>query len=765
MKTLKNNSIPEYMSKDSILDNINHKEEYKYNIIKNRKFFKANLKVKRIDDPFDTKKIFLNKTNFFHFDNVDKIIAEQVTEAAIKVLNTYFIKSRGYFFYSIYNANDIDNIVNSKYFSMNYTFPILQTMTLDFLFKYKLEIYKDYPINFLTGQYFSALILRELGMNIKIPQNDIDVFILDIQNKSNIENFEKEFENDLRGYKEGFESKNIWIKGSEKVKFNGNSIPINFTVIVPEILKNYDYKKFKPRYYLSFYNLLDNFDINLLKIGLMYDLNNNLTLIIHPDFINFIKTLQFDYEIKNLKLYQEFRIAKKLEELKTLSFYKNNTNIDLSQLSKNLPFYFDIKKFLKSFYAQEQATEILLKDKSEIIKDKNNLKYELQKINFLKPFNSKYFEIANKLNFVDFKLFNSKILYPKLNKKNIFDYLENIKDKDIENIVFFNIIDFIKSKTNENISFENLNYLQLKKLILGLEYISEKKVKKLLEYFINHKNEINNNYNILTKYNSYTEFLISYVLMQIVLNPKLLNLNINEIVFHLMNYLEHIEYRDFYQVFINENNFIKLFKKYFEKLKIKISNTFSEYEYNLIKQSILIKMISEIEKNIKNNDFEIDFEFIINFVYENILKEIEEKNKSLISFEKIEFEYQDIIVKELTTPLELQATGEKMSHCVGSYTQRVKDLQSDIFQIESKKEPEFKYTCEIDPHTLKIVQIKGFANKNVNEEHKEIIQEIIKNIQEKLKERNISFKDIKDIKNKGAIYEPNRHASNFDEFF
>lgn len=224
--------------------------------------------------------------------------------------------------------------------------------------------------------------------------------------------------------------------------------------------------------------------------------------------------------------------------------------------------------------------------------------------------------------------------------------------------------------------------------------------------------------------------------MQIVLEPKLLDLELDKLDFHILNYLSHPEYREFYQTFIINVKFIKLLFESYKNIKFNLEKNLKRYEYNLIEQSIFIKMINIIKDEvILQNQFTINFSTIEMLVEQSINHELKEKNSPLVNHEKIIFEYKNINIIELQSTFELQSIGEKMHHCVGSYTNAVKNEQSVIFQIEHNSQSKFKYTCEINPKNLNIVQIRGVSNQSVKTEHQKVISEIIKMIKEKLKHR------------------------------
>jgi predicted RNA-binding Zn-ribbon protein involved in translation (DUF1610 family) len=76
-----------------------------------------------------------------------------------------------------------------------------------------------------------------------------------------------------------------------------------------------------------------------------------------------------------------------------------------------------------------------------------------------------------------------------------------------------------------------------------------------------------------------------------------------------------------------------------------------------------------------------------------------------------EFDGDGYILRVCTSPEELTEEGKQLHHCVGGYVDRVVEGSCLIFFLRTQQEPDTPlYTIEVNPKTMKIVQMRGKNN-------------------------------------------------------
>lgn len=132
--------------------------------------------------------------------------------------------------------------------------------------------------------------------------------------------------------------------------------------------------------------------------------------------------------------------------------------------------------------------------------------------------------------------------------------------------------------------------------------------------------------------------------------------------------------------------------------------------YNLMPENLLTAHQKTIEKVKYKKSKELD---------EKIKKSLSKREK------KFTYEYKNLLIRPARSAKEIIDEGAVLHHCVGGYTKRYAEGQTNILFIrrKDKKEEPF-YTVEVRDNF--VIQVYGYKNCEATEEVKEFIEELKK---------------------------------------
>ena len=295
-----------------------------------------------------------------------------------------------------------------------------------------------------------------------------------------------------------------------------------------------------------------------------------------------------------------------------------------------------------------------------------------------------YYKNLNCLFYDDFKYCSIKD-YAKTRTVCLFEYLKTYKDfPQIEYLVklkMFNLVNDIINYGSYKLHFDN----QVKN-ILGLNSVYYKFALKLnkslnlemidgLRFLQSYKIQPNiENLNVAIKLDNMLCFKDNKYIF--------LKLGFNLITSYLKQ--SHCNLRDYFDYILN-----------CKKLKYNLQDT------AITKPKDFKKAHDEAYKRVK---------YITN-------KEIYEKaNNILNNLQILEFKNKELALIVPQEVFDLVEEGKNLSHCVGSYIERVANKESMIFFIRKIEELDKSYfTLEINPKNFKIVQCRGLHNVSADE--------------------------------------------------
>jgi len=293
------------------------------------------------------------------------------------------------------------------------------------------------------------------------------------------------------------------------------------------------------------------------------------------------------------------------------------------------------------------------------------------------------------------------------------------------------------------------------KIQLLYDKLSKKKITRIYEYL-----------NSILREKSFMLLAISEIIKHNQTNIPLGELKI------MKKIEEHVEIHDY---------LIRLLKLYDFRRALKIISLIDNLIHELLdelvddkkaKQLIYLELLRPVfaSSNVTNVDLHIGLleskndeedkevlkEHLSQFIKNKIKEQLNLKNDVVLpeEFKKIMVVVGDYVIEELKTSFDLRYEGSVMNHCVGGYANNVKNYRSSIFKLYSDNDKKFRYTCEINPLTYDVIQIRGKSNKPVSSEHKEIVDELIEKVIEHMKEQDRSTIVQDSMEQKTVLYTP-----------
>jgi len=645
----------------------------------------------------------------------------------------------------------------------------------------------------ISGQYVASKVRAALMKNnTAIIKNDLDIFVLQRHvNRNDI--FLRE--SVTTGYLGTIDTKSPYRINSSnyhnskfRTKLNIIEVSYEKSSSCLDTANNSDefIQKFS-KYILT--DIVESFDINSVKCGITYDLVDEVfDFIISDDFVEFMLN-----GILRVNSYTNWfgsfpRIMKKLVEFGNVDYVQptitdnkeNNPPVLRKRIDKVFAELIAIvhPKTYKEIGIISAAMFTDINNSDEIIEyydlllaaekmildvDKNFYDFsDIRLVGF--SVNHKLYQVYSE-HMYRFLTNNNFKFIPTIPSKNKLDIItviskDNIDISKLDNTILLK--DFLEELIENRRKYQ-VDYLvhiirEITKVEILSKKISQKKIKKIKEYIFN---------NICDKSTGFIALMniIKYNAVNIPLNYlKVLNLThehteadmLYDFMLSVLSYdktleimhnLEQIRLSAIKELKI-DNPIIKEFAKY-ESIP-KYYNSFGEGYF-----CKLFMKLFEIKYDSANTD-EI-YEFAKNSI-SNVLKGIIKlKNEELLpkGFANIQITEQNAILKELDTSLDLRLEGHIMRHCVGGYDRSVKRGDSSIFSIKHNSDSSFRYTCEVNPETYAVVQVRGFSNKSVEPEHQELVDKLIDRCIKEMKnqERN---KIVEKMHQNDQIFEENR---------
>ena len=633
-----------------------------------------------------------------------------------------------------------------------------------------------------TGQSLTDYLKWENDTRFDV--NDLDFFVFTIGNEMSNNSEDQIFEtprsvseyDDLTSTNYGY-----YIKKSEKINIkverSGEYVGtfenrVLNLVMYSDMFAEYEFKElgYKNRVLNSCLSTLNFFDLNMVQHGFLIDLENmTFDYIFTKEFFEFFKLRQISLNKKRVSYRSLERLKTKYLNLKKRRF--NHFLDDAEWLMEGDERYFINENYKLFFYAFNKLNEKFL----EVLEDKkdgngridfsihwdllNAYKNLVSFQNFIKPItvgigidnplfkNDSYAKYLCSMHNV--KMHKNVILNVVLNtfdERKIdymhFDYVHADLPKEIINN-FDYLIDLFGGY--ESILFKDVKYFELINIIMHLSFLSHKKIKKLVTFCER------NNLGVLD------------ILFWIEQDPKILNMDLNKIkkVYKYIKghglYLFEIPFK----FSINPSLLFEIFYNFINILESKVKELKESDEDLKVSDINSMDIIGSIESgdlefwpkifSFKNID-EINNFFIyeIDKHFAKIKEEIIKDKKPFHLFNKIEVKLDDVYGTELTSNFNLKKEGKKMNHCVGGFGNLCKKGKTIIFKIHSKQDDDFRYTIEFKPIIKKdteelifhVMQIRGKSNKSVPMEHRKQVDEIIKEVTEKLKTRESYYKKL-----------------------
>jgi len=491
----------------------------------------------------------------------------------------------------------------------------------------------------------------------------------------------------------------------------------------------------------------------------------------------YIMSIYYEEIFNRIQKIQKYVDSKVPDKLKTkVNSYFEKLLRDLNLLKEDLGVSLRSSELLKKMdYLQDVKDETFFKlQKNSLVPKRKTIQDYMKKnnIDFIdyKKNPEKFYLLNTLLQTVD-TVFNSGI---ELTEKIKAEFQGKNIDSELDDL-FNNIESLKENETLKEFLFEGnfgipSSAFRLSKLE---EEFLRKGQKKILNYF-----------NTIMKMNP--DFNKYFVLDMLISEPYLLKLNSKDTYTFLNLIYYHSELYHAYNSAYKKEKYIDLIILFNSILENRIKKEFTELHKNEklkfsrreskegIKTQLLKipKFINDLL--IKFNDIivvgkaghstlvtaRVDtmedlMEKLIDPIIEKLVKEYKKNSEPLIPYEKIDYKYKNIDVYELHTSNELSRIGLIMKHCVGGYSTQVRNLSSFIFQIEDPNDRDLKYTVEFalnnfekfkelkenntienDPNNIErfihMIQIRGIQNSLVKPKHEKIIQEILKDLKEKI---------------------------------
>jgi len=386
---------------------------------------------------------------------------------------------------------------------------------------------------------------------------------------------------------------------------------------------------------------------------------------------------------KDLFLKEEFEYETEIDKIKVNNYFNlifSLTNSLYYQYNKyNIGNIFNdfVAKYNK-FENKQGYKEKWDNERKEFIK----LEYDKEKLNLNK---CEYYDILS-------TKYKSNLYYIEI--KDVIEYIFYLVNK-FPFTINFNLKELMGIPKNFKIRKDILRILKEQKIPITRNFITEyEKYKNIVNDIIlildNEKlfemvyHTRNNNFNYIIDRLNWINLLCQ------------MNYNIKEILLNYFNYfgvyenLSFCEYVEYLTDYASMNNLMNVtkFKKYPKYLKSNhdiITNEYNNYK----------KVYSE------------------EMFYNNI-------NHSL--------EYKDTIYSIISpkNTTEVKMEGQNLSHCVGSYIDRIIQKQTQIFFMRlSKNITESLVTLEFRENTL--IQAKGYSNRPVTKEERKFLEKFCKN--------------------------------------
>lgn len=121
------------------------------------------------------------------------------------------------------------------------------------------------------------------------------------------------------------------------------------------------------------------------------------------------------------------------------------------------------------------------------------------------------------------------------------------------------------------------------------------------------------------------------------------------------------------------------------------------------------------------------------------IKQAEKHNKVIAEFYKknsksFNFSHFDLTIRLPQNAEEVLKEGKTLHHCVGTYIKHIADGKRLVLFIRDRKHPERPlYTMELDPGTLKLIQVRGNKNRDMRQALVEMLAKYQEHLKKKIK--------------------------------
>ena len=718
------------------------------------------------------KNIFINE---YKIDSSDK-------ENKLGSIYTNFTGKKSLRINNLFNGFLNDKFINK----LNKTFNTLQQEfnAVKEIMKIKNTSLKNTRYVLYTGQSLTDYLIFNNENQFEI--NDLDFFIFDFQNGIGEKEEEQIFETprsvseyeDMASTNYGYN-----IKKSEKINIKVERSGMLIGTLEDRVLNlvsysdmfaEYKFKDlgYKNRILNSSLSTINFFDLNMVQHGFLIDLENmTFDYIFTKEFFEFFKLNQLSLNKKRVSYRSFERLRSKYSNLKRSNFRRFLENDQWkAEGEKN---YYINNNYALFNYAYNKLNEKFVElVKSKIGPDgKINFRVEWELLNIYKNLTSfqNFIKPVTAGGSID-NVFFKNDAYPKylcskeninLHKTIILNNLITSVNKNCELLRFDYVTAELPEKIINNfeyliglfggyepVLYNNIKYFELINVLVHLSFLSNKKIKKLINFCEKNKLEGLD------------------ILFWIEQDPKILNMNLDKIK-KVYKYIKGHGLHLFevpFKFSINPSMIFEIFYNFINVLEIKIKEASIEFNFEINTNDVIgaiesgdiefwekIFLIKDMDE--LNNFFNAE----MNKYLITVKKEIIENQKPFHSFDKIEVKIDDVYGTELISNFDLKNEGRKMNHCVGGFGNLCEVGKSIVFKIHSKQDDKFRYTIEFKPIIKKdtkelnfhVMQIRGNSNRSVPMEHRKQVDEIIKKIIEKLETRKshyINLNEKKDYK-------------------
>lgn len=650
----------------------------------------------------------------------------------------------------------------------------------------------------IAGQSIAEAYFRIMNIPIYTRIKDIDIFVAKNHNKkdkvfrSNEQlSYEMNYKGTIQQIKVTQPQRNNYNDENGRLEFHDMNIPFESidnirttykikNVFELEKLNIIEIDTTANKGDISFLqNTIESFDINSIKIGLCI---KSKVLYISKDFIDFLKTKQVQIVSYKSPVKTFTRLVEKKSYYKGAYFdldYEINIIYPLIEIGSN-----DFRKSISKEYYNKLSTAAK-KDLSKYFhtRDKEHCFLDIARINL----NYKDISGSNRINLIikinsiikDNKY--ATLIYPKLNymipTNNVFTNGELLNEypviQRIKDYISNNkkTIPFAVKKFKINLNpewkrdyimlistteFETVYFTPKKRVfnknVKGniLSFSKDKKLKQLFNtktYLFTHRSTLelffSNN-----KCKLFIELLKRY---------KDKKKGISKVT-DFMNFIYYLTFNsknDYMHLFQTKSHYINILHRH-SRLVSKLNSLLQVKNKGLDYQDIATKIYYLEKLNIeligmfesKILPYSLFFEDMSNFI--KLSKEInirveksreKEKNIEILKIDEKLLEYPKFKIVQIYNPLRLKEVGKEMKHCVGGYTDRLKNKSMMFFDVYNNKRQRRTLSIYIElredengikSYNLRFDQYYGKCNTSASENEKKLIYEFISQLERKL---------------------------------